>query len=701
VKAHSWSSVAWAVLVASSVVARAEVGPPVAKRIEHRETWHGETLVDEYHWLREKSNPEVLRHLEAENAYTTERTKDLQPLEETIYQEMLARIKQSDLSVPTRRSGFYYYQRTDEGRQYGVQCRRRGSMEADEEVLLDPNELAQGHDYFSLGSVAISDDQNLVAYTTDTTGYRQYVLHVKDLRTGETQSDLRQRVTSVVWAADNATLFVATEDEVTKRSNQLWRHVLASADWQLLHEEKDELYRVSAQRTRDKRFVVVQINCENTSEVRYLPADRPTDQLRTFAARRTGHRYRIDHRDGQFYIWTNRDGKNFQVMQVPEDDPSEANWQAFLPHRDDVLVAGFEAFRDFAVVTEKSNALNSLRVYDFRAQRWHDLSFPEPVYAAFSSFNPEFDEPTFRYNYQSLVTPPSVFDFDVDKLETKLVKQQEVLGGYDPSQYVSERLWVTARDGVKVPLSVVYKKGFHRDGSGPLLMVGYGSYGNAMSASFSSERFSLLNRGMAVVIAHVRGGNEMGESWREDGKLMKKKNTFYDFVDCAQYLVDEKWTSPDRFAIEGASAGGLLMGAVVNLRPDLFRAVHAGVPFVDVINTMMDASLPLTVGEYLEWGNPHDKLAYEYMKSYSPYDNLKHGAYPAMLVTTSLNDSQVMYWEPAKYVARMRALKTDDNTLLLKVNMAGGHSGSSGRYSRLREEAFQYAWLMSQLGIAE
>lgn len=690
-----------AVALYCGAISQAEtlVAPPVAHRVAHQEVRHGETVVDHYRWLREKSNPRVIEYLEAENAYADAMTKDLKPFEETIYREMLGRIKQSDLSVPTRRGEYFYYSRTDEGRQYPVQCRRNGSMEGPEQVLLDANELAEGQAFFNIGAFAVSDDHNLLAYTTDTSGFRQYTLHVKDLASGRTLSDTAQRVTSVQWAADNQTLFFTTEDPVTKRANKFWRHVLGSAETELIYEETDELFHLRAGRTRDKKFLTLQISCEDTSEVHYLPADQPRGAFRLCFAREKGHRYRLEHREGLFYIWTNKDAKNFRVVIAPVDDPNPKNWREFVAHQSDVLVQSVEMFRDFAVIIEKSKALNAIRVFDYRAGVWHTMDFPEPVYAVYSSFNPEYDEPVFRYSYQSLVTPPSVFDYDVSARRSTLVKQEEVLGGYDPTQFESQRLWATARDGTKIPLSIVYKKGFLRDGSQPLLLYGYGSYGNGMSASFSSDRVSLLDRGMAFAIAHVRGGNEMGESWREDGSLLKKKNTFYDFVDCAEYLVREKWTVPQRLAIEGVSAGGLLMGAVVNLRPDLFRAVHAGVPFVDVMNTMLDASLPLTVGEYLVWGNPHDKSAYDYMKSYSPYDNLKQGDYPAMLVTTSLNDSQVMYWEPAKYVARLRALKTDDDPLLLKTNMNGGHGGSSGRYDRLREQAFNYAWLMSQVGI--
>jgi len=688
------------------------VTPPVAKRVEHRETRHGEMVIDDYHWLREKSNPEVIAYLEAENAYTEALTKDLKPFAEAVYREIRGRLKEADLSVPARRGGYYYYSRTVDGQQYPIRCRRRGSMEAPEEVLLDMNALAQGRRFVALGAFAVSDDGNLLAYTTDTTGYRQYVLSVKDLRTGESLPDTIQRVTSVQWAADNKTLLLTTEDAVTKRSSQLWRHTLGADKSELVYTEPDELFVVRVHRTRDRKFVVLQINSQDTSEVRYLAADAPAVDLCVFAAREKGHRYRVEHREGVFYISTNKGAKNFQVVTTPVKHHDPTHWQVLIGHQADVLVRGMDVFKDFVVVLERSNALDTIRILDSRTGEWHQVTFPEPAYATFSDFDPqpanamfsgfdaEYDEPVYRYNYQSPVTPPSVFDYDTRSQQSTLVKQQEVLGGYDPRGYVTERLWATARDGVKVPLTIVYKQGFRRDGSRALLLYGYGSYGAGLPASFSSERVSLLDRGMAFCIAHVRGGNELGETWRDGGMLMSKKNTFNDFVDSAEYLIREKWTSPERLAIQGASAGGLLMGAVVNMRPDLFRAVHAGVPFVDVMNTMFDASLPLTVEEYLVWGNPHERAAYDYMRSYSPYDNLQRRAYPAMLVTPSLNDSQVMYWEPAKYVARMRSLKTDTHPLLLKTNMGAGHGGSSGRFDRLQEQAFQYAWLMSQVGIA-
>jgi oligopeptidase B len=675
--------------------------PPVAQRIEHREERHGATVIDNYFWLRDKSNPAVIEYLKAENAYTDALTKGLKPFEEALYTEMLGRIKQTDLSVPSRNDGYLYYSRTEEGKQYPIQCRRKGSMEAPEEVLLDGNQLATGHTYFGLGAFAVSDDTHLLAYTTDVTGYRQYTLHVKDLRTGQTLPDTAERVTSLEWASDNKTLFLTTEDAVTKRSDHLWRHTLGASGNDPIYQEKDELYTIYTSRTRDRKFIFLDIQSTDTTEVRYLASDHPGADFHVFLPREKKHKYDLDHREGLFYIRSNKDAKNYQILTAPVSDPSPKNWKVFVPHQADVLVQGVNLFKNYAVVLEKSKALNGIRMLDFRTGQWHSMSFPEPVYSAFPAGNPEYDTHVFRYSYTSLITPASVFDYDMETHKATLLKQQEVLGGYDPTEYVSERAWATVRDGTKVPLSIVYKKGFRRDGTAPLFLYGYGSYGAGMPATFSSQRLSLLDRGMVYVIAHIRGGDEMGEAWHDDGMLMKKKNTFYDFVDSAEYLIQEKWTSKDRLVIQGGSAGGLLMGAVVNLRPDLFRAVHAAVPFVDVMNTMLDPSLPLTVGEYLEWGNPNEQAAYDYMKSYSPYDNLEKRAYPAMLVTTSLNDSQVGYWEPAKYVARLRTLKTDSNPLLLKVNLGAGHGGASGRYDRLKEQAFEYAWLMSQVGITK
>jgi len=676
--------------------------PPVAPVKPHREVRHGATVMDNYFWLREKSNPEVTRYLGAEDAYTEAMTKDLKPFQDALYQEMLSHIKQTDLSVPARRGEFLYYSRTEEGKQYGISCRRKGSMDAPEQVLLDPNELGKTHKFVGIGSFVVSDDANLLAYTVDFSGFRQYALQVKDLRTGRTLPDTAERVTSVEFAADNKTLFYVTEDAVTKRSDKLWRHVLGAKVYDEVYNEKDELFDIDISKTRDKKILALNIESKDTAECLYLRAQRPQDPFAVFLPREKGHRYYIDHREDLFYIRTNKAGRNFQVMTAPENDTSFKAWKVFIPHQDDVRVVDIDVFRGFLVSVEKTMALDRLRVFDFKSAAWSSIPFPEPVFAASPGATPDYEATAYRYNYQSMVTPPSVYDYDVRSGQSTLLKRQEVPGGFDPSRYVSERLWATARDGTRVPISIVCRKGFQRDGRGPLFLYGYGSYGFGTPPAFSAPRLVLLDRGMAYAIAHIRGGNEMGEQWREDGMLMKKKNTFFDFIDCAEYLVNQKWTSKDRLVIEGASAGGLLMGAVVNFRPDLFRAVHLGVPFVDVMNTMMDASVPLTVGEYLEWGNPNEKAAYDYMKSYSPYDNLERRAYPAMLVTTSFNDSQVMYWEPAKYVARLRTLKTDRNPLLLKIKMdPAGHGGASGRYDHLKDQAFEYAWMLSQVGIAK
>jgi oligopeptidase B len=680
----------------------ADTNAPVAPKKDHREVRHEATVVDNYYWLREKTNPEVTAYLEAENQYTAAQTKGLQAFQDALYKEMLGRIKQTDLTVPGRRGPYFYYSRTVEGQQYPIDCRKRGSMEGTEEIVLDLNEIGKGKKFASIARKSLSDDQNLIAYGTDFVGYRQFTLNVKDLRTGKTLPDSAERMTGVQWAADNKTLFYVTEDKVTKRPNQLWRHELGQTGATLIHEEKDELYRLGIQRTLDKRYLVLSSASTDTTEMRLLKADEPGGEFRIFLPREKGHRYTVDHREGLFYIQTNKNAKNFQLMTAPVANPEPKNWKVFVAHDENVLLDGIDLYKTFAVVTAKSEALNQLRVYHFATGKWSTIAFPEPVYTVFGGGTPDYESTTYRYTYQSLVSPEGVFEYDSLTGKSALLKQQEVLGGYDPKQYVSERLWATARDGVKVPLSVVYKKGLKRDGNAPLYLYAYGSYGAGTPATFNSNRLSMLDRGVTFAIAHIRGGDEMGERWHEDGMLMKKKNTFHDFIDCAEHMIRHKFTSKDRLMIQGGSAGGLLMGAVVNLRPDLFRAVHAAVPFVDVMNTMMDASLPLTVGEYLEWGNPNEKAAYDYMKTYSPYDNLEKRAYPALLVTTSFHDSQVPYWESAKYVARLRTLKTDSQPLLLKTKMEpAGHGGASGRYDRLKDDAFVYSWLLSQVGISK
>ena len=679
--------------------------PPTAPRKDHVQVFHGRSFTDPYFWLREKATPEVEHYLEAENAYLEATSGDLEPFSQALYQEMLGRIQQTDLSAPVRIGRFYYYSRTIEGLQYPVRCRKAAGPdasfreEAPEQVLLDQNELAKGLAFLSIGEFEVSDDGRQLLYSTDATGFRQYSLYVKDLERGSVRGPLAERVTSAAWAADNRTVFYVTEHPVTKRSDTLWRLAVGTQPVKL-HEEKDELYSIGVFRTKDKEFLVLGSRSTDTWDRSLLSAATPEGSFRLVLPREKGHKYDVEHRAGTLYIRTNKDAKNFRLVTAPLDDPRPQRWTPFVEHRPDVLLQDVELFRDFVVVQEKHAGLNRLRLHAFAGEGWREVPFPEPVYAAFAAGTPEFDSRLLRYNYQSLITPASVYDYDMQTGESRLLKRDEVLGGYEPQRYVSERLWATARDGARVPISIVYPKGHVRDGRSALWLYGYGSYGFGMSAGFDSKRLSLLERGIPFAIAHVRGGDEMGEAWHDDGMLMKKKNTFHDFVDCAAFLISEKWTAADRLLIEGGSAGGLLMGAVVNERPELFRAVHLAVPFVDVINTMMDASLPLTVGEYLEWGDPNDEDAFDYILSYSPYDNLAQRAYPAMLVTTSYNDSQVMYWEPAKYVAKLRTLKTDSNPLVLKTKMQpAGHGGASGRYDALKDRAFEVAWMLKQVGV--
>jgi oligopeptidase B len=675
--------------------------PPSAKKEEKKDTVHGDVRIDNYFWLRDKKNPEVRAYLEAENRYTDAVMKPTEPFQAKLYKEMLGRIKQTDLGVPYRLGDYWYYSRTEEGKQYPIHCRKRGSLDAKEEITLDLNELAKGQKFLSLGSFVVSDDGNRLAYSTDVTGFREYTLHVKDLRTGKLLPDRIHRVDFPEWAADNKTLFYVTED-AAKRPYRLYRHTLGtSGNDDLVYEEKDELYRLFVTRTRDKSYLLVNSRSSLTTEVRYIPSEDPSDAGRVILPREKDHEYHVDHRDGLFYIITNKDAKNFRLVTAPVNDPRPANWKEVIPHRSDVLLERIDLFEKHGVVAERENGLPKLRVIDFAKDQSTPIDFPEPAYAVFGDANPEFKTDVYRFRYQSFVTPDSVFDYDMNARERKLRKQTEVLGGYDPSRYESQRVFATASDGTRIPISLVYKKGMERNGANPVLLYGYGAYGASMPVSFNSSRLSLLDRGVIYALAHIRGGKEMGKIWHEQGRMLHKRNTFTDFIAAAEYLIKERYTSSDKLAIEGGSAGGLLIGAVVNMRPDLFKAAVLHVPFVDVINTMMDASLPLTVGEYLEWGNPNVKEEYDYIKTYCPYTNLAAKKYPAMLVRTSFNDSQVMYWEPAKYVARLRTLKTDDNVLLLKTDMAAGHGGASGRYDALKETALTYAFILNQLGMSQ
>jgi oligopeptidase B len=674
--------------------------PPVARKVPKLDVVHGDRREDDYFWMRDKNDPAVASYLEQENAYTASVMKPTEALQEALYREMLSHIKETDLSVPYRDGAYLYYSRTEEGKQYPIYCRRKGSLEAPEEVILDVNALALGEGFMSVGAFAVSDDGNLLAYSTDSTGFRQFKLFVKDLRTGVLGSEAMENTGSLAWAADNRTLFYTVED-AAKRQYRLFRHRLGedAARDILVYEEKDELFRVGVGRTKSRAYLLLGIGSHTTSETRYLVADAPEGEWRTVAPRRHEHEYDVDHHGDVFYIRSNDRGRNFRLVTAPVADPGEASWREVIPHRPDVMLEGIELFLGHYVLLERESGLPQFRVTELASGASRRISFPEPAYSAFPSHNAEWEAPAFRYSYQSMVTPASVYDYELASGESTLLKRTEVPGGFDPGSYATERLEIPAPDGVKVPVSLVYRKGLVRDGGAPLLLTGYGSYGFAYPVTFSPTRLALLDRGVSVAIAHIRGGGELGKPWHDAGRMMNKKTTFTDFIAVAEGLIAGQVTSPERLVIRGGSAGGLLMGAVLNMRPDLFHAALLDVPFVDVVNSMLDETLPLTVGEFEEWGNPKQKPAYDYMRTYCPYTNLERKAYPAMLVQTSFNDSQVMYWEPAKYVARLRTLTTDARPLLLKTNMAAGHGGASGRYDALREEAFDSAFVLTQLGI--
>ena len=673
--------------------------PPTEKKPKITEI-NGDRLVDNYFWLREKTNPAVLAHLEAENAYTASVMKPTEALQDKLYKEILSHIKQTDANVPYRWGDFYYYTRTEEGKQYPIYCRKHGKLDAPEETLLDLNELAKGQKFMAVGSFAPSDDGRLLAYSTDNTGYRQYTLQVKNLSTGELLTEKIERVDDIAWATDNKTIFYVTEDAVTKRNDKFFRHVLGTDAYDLVYEEKDELFDIGVERTRDQSVIMLGAFSKTSTEFQYIPATDPNAEWKTIVPRQADQEYDVEHRGNLFYIRTNKGAKNFRVVTAPVSDPSEKNWKEFIAHRPAVKIDAVNLFADQAVLSEWENGLQQIEIVDFKTNLRHRVEFPEPVYAAGLSNNRVFNTNVVRYSYQSLTTPNSVFDYDMNTRKATLLKQTEVPGGFDKANYKSERVFATASDGTKIPMSVVYRRGVKLDGAAPMLLYAYGSYGIPISPTFSAGRLALLDRGVIYVIAHIRGGGELGEPWREAGRMMKKMNTFTDFIACAEHLTKQKYTSSDRLVIQGGSAGGLLMGAVINMRPDLFKAVVAQVPFVDVLNTMLDASLPLTTSEYIEWGNPNEKTAYDYMKKYSPYDNVHKANYPAMLVKVSLNDSQVPYWEGAKFVAKIRELKTDHNPLLLKTNMGAGHGGASGRYDAIHETAFDYAFMLWQMGLA-
>ena len=677
--------------------------PPVAEKIHTEKQINGAVLTDDYAWLRDRESPKVHAYLEAENAYAEAFTAGEKPLAEKLYKETLSHIQQTDTSVPYRRHGYWYYTRTEEGKQYPVLCRKKESLSAPEEVMLDVNELAKGEKFMGLDQHEVSDDSNLLAYTTDNVGFRQYRLHVKDLRTGKVLADTAERVDSIAWAADSKTLFYTTEDAQTKRSDLLHRHTVGtdSATDPVIYDEKDERYELDLGRTRDDKYILLDAESHVTSEWQFVEADKPNGAWRTIEPRHEGVRYGVDEGNGEFFVWVNDTSPSFRLVTTPVATPGKAYWTELMAARADVPLQDVDVFKDFYVVTERVKGLPVLKVFAGKSAQPATIDVPEPAYLLSAAINAEFETGEYRYAYQSPITPNSTFAYDVKTHTSTLLKQQEVPGGYDKSRYAVERLFLPAKDGTGIPTTVVYRKDLFKRGENPLFVYGYGSYGISIDDTFSYSMLPLLDRGVVTTTAHIRGGGELGEAWHDAGKMMTKRNTFTDFIDATEGLLAQGYGKRGEVGIEGASAGGLLMGGVTNMRPDLFKVVLCEVPFVDIMNTMLDASLPMTVTEYEEWGNPNQKAAFDYMLSYSPYDNVAAKAYPAILVQTSFDDSQVMYWEPSKYVAKLRALKTDQNPLVFFINMHGGHGGSSGRYDRIREADRRFAFMLTELGITE
>ncbi|MDH6099017.1 S9 family peptidase [Anabaenopsis sp. FSS-46] len=678
------------------------VTPPIAEEHPQVLELHGDRRLDKYFWMRDLDHPQLIPYLEAENAYTAAMMQHTEALQTQLYNEMLSRIKETDLSVPSRKDEYYYYSRTEAGKSYPIHCRKKGSLEAPEEIILDENELAQGHEFFDLGVFAISPNHQILAYSFDTTGSEEYLLCFLDLNTHQLYPEtIPKTYFSLAWSNDNQTAFYTRIDDAN-RPYQLLKHKLGNCPQEdvLIYEEKDDIYHLHVEKTRSKSYIFMVMQSSITTEVHYLDANNPYGNFQIIRPRTTGVEYNVDHHNNNFYIVTNDAATNFKLVKTPVAKPSLENWETIIPHREDVLLLGVSLFANHLVIYERKGGLQTARVQNLSTREENNIIFPEPTYEFFEGSNPEFNTQVLRFNYTSLITPQSVFDYNMETNQRELKKQTEVLGGYNPSQYESQWLMATATDGTKVPISIVYKRGTNKDGKNPLLLTGYGAYGSSYPPSFSSTRLTLLERGVVFAIAHIRGGEEMGRKWYEQGKFLQKKNTFTDFIACAEYLISQGWTTCDRLAITGGSAGGLLMGAVMNMRPDLFKVVVANVPFVDVVTTILDTSLPLSAMEWEEWGNPNDKVYYDYMKSYSPYDNVAATDYPDTLITAGLNDSRVKYWEPAKWTAKLRELKTDDHLLLLKTNMEAGHGGPSGRYESLRELAFEDAFILDRLGLA-
>jgi len=680
------------------------IQPPDAQKKPKELTIHGDTRIDNYYWLNDRDNPEVIEYLKAENKYAESVLKPTEDFQEKLFNEMKSRIKETDQSVPYFFNGYYYYTRYEKGKEYPFYCRKKETLNAEEEVMLNVNKMAKGYDFYRVTGINVSPDNKLLAFGVDTVSRRKYTIYIKNLETGELLSEnIPVTNGSVAWANNNKTFFYTRKDDVTLRSNKIFRHTLGNdyqSDQEIYH-EADETFRTNIYKSKSQKYLIISSGSTLSNEYRILDANNPDGNFKIVQPRERGLEYSIAHSGDYFYIRTNLNAKNFRLMRTPVHKTNKKFWKEVIPHRNDVFLEGIEVFNNYLVAEERKDGLNNIRIINQLTEDEHYINFDEEVYMTYVSNNPEMGTDILRFSYTSMTTPASTYDYNMKTRKRELKKQQEVLGDFDPSNYETKRLWATADDGTKIPMSIVYRKGIKLDGNNPALIYGYGSYGATMSPYFSSTRLSLLDRGFVYAIAHIRGSQYMGRQWYEDGKLLKKMNTFTDFNDCAEYLIEQKYTNTDKLFAMGGSAGGLLMGAIVNLQPELYKGVVAAVPFVDVVTTMLDESIPLTTSEFDEWGNPKVKKYYEYMLSYSPYDQVKAQDYPAMLVTTGLHDSQVQYWEPAKWVAKLRDVKTDDNVLLLHTNMKAGHGGASGRFEALRETAMEYAFIFQQLDIKE
>ncbi len=679
-----------------------EVKAPIANEKDTILTIHGDSRHDPYYWLNNRENPEVIAYLEAENAYLKSSMEHTSELQEQLYKEMTERIKPDDSSAPVFKNGYFYYSRYEKGSEYPLFCRKKGSLDSKEEIMLNVPEMATSKAYFSIGAYDISPDNNLVGYTVDTVGRRQYLVYVKNLESGEIHNPgISQSGGDLVWAADNKTFFYSGIDPVTLRYDRIYRYnyVEGGKPSEVYYEKDETYYYMGVEKTKDDRFVMINCNSTLSNEILILEANNPKGEFRVFEPRHKDMLYSIDSYNDKFYILTNHEAQNFRLMECPLSKTGLVNWKERLPHKEDVLLESFEIFSNHLVLQERFEGLRRLKIINQGDKTEHYISMNEDAYVVEISSNPEIESNKLRYVYSSMTTPDTYYDYNMDTKEQNIVKQREILGGFKSSDYETHRLWAGSRDGKKIPISIVYKKGIEKNGNNPLLLYGYGSYGASMEPSFMSSVVSILDRGFVFAIAHVRGGEELGRQWYEDGKLMKKQNTFNDFIDCAEFLVNEKYSKADKLFAMGGSAGGLLMGAIANMRPDLFKGIIAQVPFVDVLTTMLDTSIPLTTAEYDEWGNPNDEESYKYMKSYSPYDNIKEQAYPNMLISGGLHDSQVQYWEPAKWVARLRKMNKGENVIYLSINMDAGHGGASGRYKSLKEKALEYAFIIDLAGL--